>query len=104
MKNSQGSKDVICKQCNKEFSKSLVDIEKTNNNNFCSRSCSATYNGKNKLRANGKYVVVEKNCINCSKSYFKDSSSDSDVCSRICFMEFGMKHRYMKDAIKRKRS
>lgn len=104
MRNNQGAKVVTCKQCSKEFNKRLIDIEKTNNNNFCSQSCSAIYNNKNKIRANGKYVVIEKNCSNCSKSYFKDGRDALNTCSQICWMEFGMKQRFMKYAIKRKRS
>lgn len=37
-----------CKQCSKEFSKKLKDVKKTKNNNFCSRSCAATYNNLHK--------------------------------------------------------
>lgn len=40
--------DVLCKNCNKKFSKREYEIKKTNNNNFCSKSCSATFNNKNK--------------------------------------------------------
>ncbi len=38
---------VNCKNCNKEFYKIRSQIKKTKNN-FCSSSCAATYNNKNK--------------------------------------------------------
>ena len=38
---------VNCKVCNKEFNKRLSQIKRTKNN-FCSQSCSATYNNKHK--------------------------------------------------------
>lgn len=38
---------VNCKNCNKEFFKKLNQIKK-HPNNFCSRSCSATYNNSHK--------------------------------------------------------
>lgn len=40
--------NVECLQCNKNFVKKNVEIQRTKNKNFCSRSCSATYNNKNK--------------------------------------------------------
>ena len=39
--------NVICKQCNKSFIKRFAQINKSKNN-FCSRSCSATYNNTHK--------------------------------------------------------
>jgi DNA-binding XRE family transcriptional regulator len=38
---------VICKQCNSEFTKRSSQISKTPNN-FCSKSCAATYNNTHK--------------------------------------------------------
>ena len=43
--------DVNCTNCNKIFSKKINQIDKTKNN-FCSCSCAATYNNKNKTTAN----------------------------------------------------
>jgi len=39
--------EVNCIQCDKKFSKVLNQIKKTNNN-FCSKSCAATYNNTHK--------------------------------------------------------
>ena len=39
--------DVICLNCGDEFKKRACDIKKCSNN-FCTRSCAATYNNKNK--------------------------------------------------------
>lgn len=41
-------KEVQCKNCNKKFIKASKEIAKSVNSNFCSRSCSATFNNKNK--------------------------------------------------------
>lgn len=41
------SKKVKCKNCNKEFYKVQSQIKRSKNN-FCSKSCSATYNNKHK--------------------------------------------------------
>lgn len=40
-------KKVLCKQCNKEFKKVNSHIKRTKNN-FCSKSCAATYNNTHK--------------------------------------------------------
>lgn len=42
-----GFKILPCKTCNKEFKKCNYEIKKSKNH-FCSQSCSATYNNKNK--------------------------------------------------------
>lgn len=39
---------VECKNCKKVFLKQLNQIKQSKNNNFCSRSCSATYNNTHK--------------------------------------------------------
>lgn len=39
--------NVSCLNCNKDFKKSLKEIKRTSNN-FCSKSCAATFNNKNK--------------------------------------------------------
>lgn len=44
---NQGTSTVACKNCDKFFTKSLSAI-KTTKNDFCSRSCAATYNNRNK--------------------------------------------------------
>lgn len=46
-KNINEPVNVICLNCNKEFKKYVKELKKTPNS-FCSRSCSATYNNKNK--------------------------------------------------------
>ena len=42
---------VVCKNCFRSFLKMLSQIEKYENH-FCSKSCSATYNNKNKTHGN----------------------------------------------------
>ena len=48
VKTDRTTKLVNCKTCNIEFKKAQNEIEKSNNN-FCSRSCSVTYNNKNRV-------------------------------------------------------
>jgi len=50
--NSKGIKQlVLCDQCNTQFEKHTSQIKKSKNN-FCSRSCSVTYNNKHKTTGN----------------------------------------------------
>lgn len=48
-KTKHGRSNVVCKQCGQIFSKKNNEITRTKNN-FCSRSCSATYNNQNKSK------------------------------------------------------
>lgn len=57
---------VDCINCNVEFLKSNVEIEKTNNH-FCSRSCSAKYN--NKLIPKRKLITSCSKCTNIVRNY-----------------------------------
>jgi hypothetical protein len=47
-KNNSKQKKTNCKNCNIEFLKKQREIDKTKNN-FCCKSCAATYNNKNKI-------------------------------------------------------
>lgn len=114
----KGISKVNCKQCDKSFEKNNNDIEKTNNN-FCSRSCAATYNNLNRnydgsfnitkrrffprLTPNYIYLKSFVICENCNRTYNKIGTriSTYNTCSSFCNMEMGMKNRIMKDAIKR---
>lgn len=114
----KGISIVNCKQCDKSFEKNNKDIEKTNNN-FCSRSCAATYNNTNRnydgsyniakrrffprLTPNYIYLKSFANCQNCNTAYSKVGTrlSTYNTCSNFCNMEIGMKNRIMKDSIKR---
>lgn len=62
---------VICRNCSKVFNKDLNQIKKTSNN-FCSRSCSASYN--NKMSPKRK---LRKHCAVCAKLI----KSNSKYCS-----------------------
>ncbi len=68
--------NVICKTCEKEFDKPQNQINKTINN-FCSRSCAATYNNK----AYPKRDAAKK-CSSCKKSLYYDNTTG--FC-RDCF-------------------
>lgn len=46
-------KMVTCANCSTTIEKKLLEIKKSkNNNNFCSRSCAATYNNTHKTKGN----------------------------------------------------
>ena len=99
----QAPVETECASCHTYFLKAASQIKKSVNH-FCSRSCSATYTNKLKLKSGGKYVIIEKTCLNCSTTYHKDGRDATNTCSQFCLMELGMKQRIMKDAIKRRRS
>ena len=114
----KGVSIVSCKQCTKMFEKNNKDIEKTSNN-FCSRSCAATYNNTNRTsdytfnitkrrffpRITPNYIYLKSfaECQNCNTIYSKVGTrlSNYNTCSNFCSMELGMKNRIMKDSIKR---
>lgn len=50
-KYSNKKQKIICINCNQEFKKKQSEIKRSTNH-FCSRSCSATYNNKNKTTGN----------------------------------------------------
>jgi predicted HNH restriction endonuclease len=62
---------VNCQNCNKSFDKQQAQIKKTNNNNFCSRSCSAAYNNtrypRKKLKPLAITVKKYSSCKKCGK-------------------------------------
>ena len=91
---------VQCATCSKEVEKFASELRKSENV-FCNSSCSAIYNNPLKLKSNGKYVLKEKVCLNCSKSYTKDGRDSKQTCSQLCYMELGMKQRLMRDSINR---
>ena len=96
-----GTTEIACTNCSVIVTKMNSEINH-NSHNFCSRSCAATYNNKLKpKRADGKYVPVEKTCSNCNSTYIKDGRDGTNTCSRICWIEIGMKQRIMKNVIKR---
>ena len=99
----QKAVEVTCTTCTSKFLKAASQIKKSNNH-FCSKSCSATYNNQFKLRAGGLYVIQEKTCITCSKTYTRAGKDSTNTCSQLCMLELGMKQRLMKDAVKRTRS
>lgn len=62
-----------CKNCNKE----------TNNSSFCTSSCSATFNNKQKVKKNRDY-----HCIMCNKLCQHSFSKQNLFCSNICHAEY----------------
>lgn len=65
--------NVICLNCNKEFKKLVKELKK-HPNSFCSRSCAATYNNKNKTYGTKRSkleVYLEKQ--------LKDKYSDLEI-------------------------
>ena len=68
---------VICKTCDKEFDKFPNQINKTINN-FCSRSCSATYN--NKIYPKRKWCGTK--CLDCGRKLSTKNTKRCQGCRR----------------------
>lgn len=88
-------KTIKCEECHKTITKLASEVRKTTNS-FCSSSCSASFNNKNKPKKYGTAC-----CENCDKEYDKAKDKVSNTCSQFCFMELGMKQRIMKDSVNR---
>ena len=73
---------VRCRTCRKQFKKSFKEIKKTNNN-FCSKSCAATYNNKKFP----KRKKLKKTCLTCGAIL---SKNEIKFCTREC----GQEHKY----------
>lgn len=73
---------VNCKNCNKEFNKSLSEIKATRNN-FCSRSCAATYNNKGVQRNPPKKLI----CKQCKSEYTYSRKNNTYTFCTTCFSE-----------------
>jgi hypothetical protein len=103
---AQQSKQVCCKNCKKKFTKRYSQILKTKNN-FCSRSCFATFNNhkrgpmkeetKRKITEsykyrNNKHVIFldTKNCKECGKIFEYNMYNNRGIyreikyCSNSC--------------------
>lgn len=88
---------VSCLQCGTKFEKNNKQIEK-HPNNFCSHSCSATYNNQRRpppseeqrrkvsqsLRSNYSDIKSIKECQFCSGQY-RSSKTTSKYCSKACY-------------------
>lgn len=66
---------VTCKQCGKEFHKTNSQIKRTKNN-FCSRSCAASYNNTIKAKRKPK----ERECSSCGAKFRRKRGSRSTLC------------------------
>lgn len=73
---------VTCLNCSKEFEKSLSEINRTKNN-FCSRSCAASFNNKGKQKNPKKLRVCKK----CNSEYFYKRKSNTLTFCDKCFQE-----------------
>lgn len=71
---------VNCKNCNKEFNKSITEIKK-HPNHFCSRSCSATFNNKGKQRNPPKILI----CKHCNSEYTYSKKNNTHSFCTTCF-------------------
>lgn len=61
---------VECLACKVQFDKKICEIKKTKNN-FCSRSCAATFNNKGKRKNPPK----ERTCKTCKVTFFRNRRS-----------------------------
>ena len=71
---------VKCKNCDKEFEKFTSQIKKTKNN-FCSRSCSASYNNIGIQRNK----PIELKCKRCNIIYFHKRFINTRIFCNECF-------------------
>lgn len=86
---------VRCKQCEIEFDKHPNQIKKTNNN-FCTKSCAATYNNKKypKKQHTIRIDAVGKTCKNCEKLLdFSDHHYNKLYCGLPCHHAFQRKQK-----------
>lgn len=77
---------VDCKECGKSFGKRVSQIKKSNNNNFCSKSCAATFNNKNKThgtRRSKLEVWLEKKLKGKYDSSFFEFNQKSAINSEL---------------------
>lgn len=88
-----GELDVSCANCHIAFTKQSRDIVKTSNN-FCSRSCAASYNNV----ARAKFIPVQR-CVNCGVEYVNKYRDITRTCSSRCRMEKNMKDTVMSSKI-----
>lgn len=60
---------VNCKNCQKEFKKSLTEFKRSKNH-FCSRSCAAKFNNKNikRNKPSSKTITKYSSCSTCNTS------------------------------------
>jgi len=70
---------VTCKYCTKSFDKCQAQIKATKNN-FCSRSCAASFNNKGKA----KNKAVQRTCIKCKEIYYCSVSYRNKKCCMSC--------------------
>lgn len=71
---------VNCKNCNQEFDKNKNQIKRTKNN-FCCRSCAASYNN----RTYPKKTKINRICENCKTSI---AGKGKKYCSITCQAKF----------------
>lgn len=69
------TKEIFCKNCNTAVTKKLSEIS---NNNFCSQSCAASYNNRNRA---AKHPQITHDCVICGQKTKKNSIK---YCSIKC--------------------
>jgi hypothetical protein len=74
---------VLCVNCNKPFEKSPLEIKRTKNN-FCSQSCSASFNNKGTQRNPPKLRI----CKICGKKYYFTRKTKSKIKCDACFKTY----------------
>jgi len=76
------TKSIICKNCGESR---IIQNSQIGDNNFCSRSCSATFNNHLRKITNTK----TKNCENCKDSFsFIERENPRKFCSQICTRKY----------------
>jgi len=78
--------EVECKQCSSKFIKTSGQVRHTKNNNFCSKSCAATYNNTHKTtgtRRSKLEVWLEKKLTEKYGSSFFDFNQKTAINSEL---------------------
>jgi len=82
---------IVCKNCNKEFTRYLTPYDKTLEckNKFCSQNCSNSYNMKEKRKREHNKYWTTMNCENCGIEFevrYKELDRKK-TCSKKCHYE-----------------
>lgn len=84
---SRISNYIICSNCNVELKKRQSEINKSKSgNHFCSSSCAATYNNKQRTRTTQQIKLI---CHRCNSTFLRsksrhDSNTKVNYCSNNC--------------------
>ena len=89
---------VICENCDKKFTKRLVDIKKTKHN-FCSRSCAASVNNrKYPKRHNEGFCATCGAPVPKRRSYCDNCVPNKIDWSKVSYSELRARYKYQRNS------